>query len=507
MVNIGGGSTLQLNYTDGAAVSNSSSINFPGGTGGALPIINVPAGTVTLAGALSETNNAGAGGFQKTGSGTLLLTNAQDTPVVTSQYTGVTHITGGFIEVNSTYGADAGASYSALGSGEVDIAQGTGTGGLWLNNVNVGVLQNQGTTDLLGGVDMYTGGTLKGTGNSSLARTHVASVLNCISIGVAGPGSYLPGSFTLTTGNASTDVLALAEEVRQFDPNYTQNGYVNYLPGNPNNGNYVVTAHVAGAGTVKLQSGGVDGDTVFGGAWSIDSGILQLGPYSGTSLATTATTNPGQSSGPGGEIFNALGFKSTYDTGSSGSVHGNPDLPNPVTVNAGGMLAIANDQINGNAVNGLNTPANPTQPYYRNTVTLSGGTLAATGAEVTWNYSSTDGSQGLITQSNAAVVARLGGEFDLTPSTTSTILTYDPNGLALDSTGSAIAADGIRRTVELVGGSNTLQNASPGIDAGTTLTYNTNWAGNLLIASSNGVGGMFNIKRSGGMVTVTPAPR
>ena len=69
--------------------------------------------------------------------------------------------------------------------------------------------------------------------------------------------------------------------MRQFDPNYTQNGYVNYLPGNPNNGNYEVTAHVAGAGTVKLQSGGVDGDTVFGGAWSIDSGILQLGPSTG----------------------------------------------------------------------------------------------------------------------------------------------------------------------------------------------------------------------------------
>ena len=49
------------------------------------------------------------------------------------------------------------------------------------------------------------------------------------------------------------------------------------------------------------------------------------------------------------------------------------------------MLAIANDQINGNAVAGLNNPVNGTPAYYRNPITLSGGTLAATGAEVTWN--------------------------------------------------------------------------------------------------------------------------
>ena len=110
------------------------------------------------------------------------------------------------------------------------------------------------------------------------------------------------------------------------------------------------------------------------------------------------------------------------------------------------------------------------------------------------------------------------------PGATSTILTYDPNGYALDSTGTPIAADGVARTVELVGGTRTLYNQSPGlpfisgsgtttIDSGlgflvqstsssVTLQYQTNWAGNLLIASSNGVGGTFNIKRSGGIVSV-----
>ena len=39
------------------------------------------------------------------------------------------------------------------------------------------------------------------------------------------------------------------------------------------------------------------------------------------------------------------------------------------------MLAIANDQINGNAVAGLNNPTNPTPAYYRNQVILNGGSL------------------------------------------------------------------------------------------------------------------------------------
>ncbi|MGO9109294.1 MAG: beta strand repeat-containing protein [Thermoguttaceae bacterium] len=503
-------STLQLSYTDNSSVANNAStIEFEGGN--SVPIINVPNGTATLAGIICASGSGDtSGGFSKTGSGTLLLTNAVGGPPAgTSYYTGVTKITGGFIEVNSTTpGTDGYANYTALGSGEVDIAQHTGTGGLWLNNVAVGVEQNQDATDTLGYVDMYTGGTLKGTGTSSLSRTHLSSALNCIDIGVAGPSAYLPGSFTLTTGTSSKDVLALTDEVRQFDPNYTINGYVNYLPSAGSaNANYVVTAHVAGAGTVMLQSGGISSDEVFGGAWSVDSGVLQLGPFVGT-LNTTTGTLAGQTSGAGGEIFNALGFKSTYDTGSSGAVHGNPDLPNPVTVNAGGMLAIANDQINGNAVNGLNSPTNPTQPYYRNPVTLSGGSLAATGAEVTWNLltSSNSGSQGVVTTSNTAVVARLGGNFTLTPSTTSTILTYDPNGPTVPTTDGSGLTDnlGLARTVELVGGSYTLANASPGLAAGTVISSTTSWAGNLVIASSNGVGGTFNIKRSGGTVTAAP---
>ena len=50
----------------------------------------------------------------------------------------------------------------------------------------------------------------------------------------------------------------------------------------------------------------------FGGAWSVDSGILQVGPFVSTTAAiTTASggTLAGQWAGAGGEVINALGFK------------------------------------------------------------------------------------------------------------------------------------------------------------------------------------------------------
>ena len=458
LVNIYDHSTLSLNYTDNGSGTYGGTINLQGGSdsSGATPRINIPSGTVTLSGAIASQMASGVPiGLTKTGAGTLVLTNA-----AISTDTGANVINAGFVQVNATYGADAGASYSALGSGPLYVGPAGTGGGLWLNNVQVGIDQNQTKTDLLGQFYMYTGGTLQGTGDSSLARTNLEAYLNF----TGGTAGYSPGVFTLSTVS-KTDVLALKDAVDQFDPNYQVNNYVNYIPGSGTaataTANYNVTANVQGPGTVMLQSGGISSNGVFGGSWVVggsgNSGNLQLGPFAGTNSASSGTL-AGNSSGPGGEIFNALGFKTAYNAGSTTTTSGNPDLPNAVTVNAGGMLTIANDQINANAVAGLNNPVNPTPAYFRNPITLSGGTLAATGAEVTFNTltSSTSGQQAWITQSNSAVVARLGGNFALTAGTASTILTYDPNGMALDSTGSAIAADGITRTVEIVGGSRTL---------------------------------------------------
>ena len=459
VVNLVDTAQLVLNYTDsGSTTTYNGTINFEAGSlgTGATPTIRVPSGTVTFAGGIFSTATGAADtGLTKRGAGTLVLTNAAG-----SINTGPTNIFGGTVEATSTYSGDAGQSYTALGSGSIVIQYSNGPSGLWLNNVHVGVNQNQNTTDQIGFLDLSTGCFVKGTGNSSYERGTISAVLNYST----GNSIYSPGSFTLETGTAASDVLDLKTEVEQYDPNYSNNHYVNYVTGAGSAGTnaaYVMTGNISGSGTVELQSGGISSTSVFGGAWAVNSGILQVGPFVGTALAVT-TSNAGDWSGASGEVFNALGFKTAFTSTAAGVTQaaGNPDLPNPVTVNKGGMLAIANDQLNGNPNNTEATLANPTPPYYRNAVTLSGGSLAATGAEVTWN--STGTSEGLITQSNSAVVARLGGSFST--SGTSTILTYDPNGQAVDSNGVPIDSDlNQGRTVELVGGSRVLSNSSAGL--------------------------------------------
>ena len=59
----------------------------------------------------------------------------------------------------------------------------------------------------------------------------------------------------------------------------------------------------------------------------------------------------------------------------------------------------------------------------------------------------------------------------------------------------------------MVGGLRNLPNASWGYAANTTISYSTNWDGQLTVASAGTIGGTFNIKRSGGYVTVAPATR
>ena len=68
----GNNSTLALNYTDSASTSTyAGTIVFQSG----MPAISVPSGTVTLNGALNTTT----AGLAKTGTGTLVLGNAQAT--------------------------------------------------------------------------------------------------------------------------------------------------------------------------------------------------------------------------------------------------------------------------------------------------------------------------------------------------------------------------------------------------------------------------------------------
>ena len=257
---------------------------------------------------------------------------------------------------------------------------------------------------------------------------------------------------------------------------------------------------------MKLQTGEVNYASTFGGVWSVDSGVLQVGPFVQN---TNAGTGGVQWKGPNGEALNALGFANPIgqDIRAATSSTANPDLPNPVTVNNGGLLAVAVDQLNANPAGSsrASSTANATPPYLRNAITLNnGGGVAATGFEVTFNKSGGTANQAIAQAGNNPVTARLGGDFTVASGGTASILTYDPNGPARDYTGALIPSDTASwaRTVELVGGSGTLANASPGLNAGTVINRATNWDGTLVVAASGTVGGTFNIKRSGGSVSV-----
>ena len=70
-----------------------------------------------------------------------------------NNYTGLTNIAQGTIRVNSVATA-AGQSYSALGSGNIKVQNGAT---LHLDNVSIGVDQNQTTNNLVGWVDLFSG--------------------------------------------------------------------------------------------------------------------------------------------------------------------------------------------------------------------------------------------------------------------------------------------------------------------------------------------------------------
>jgi fibronectin-binding autotransporter adhesin len=460
----GSGANATLRFTSSLSFSNQ--INLP--TSSNFFYLDTQGNTVTFTGQFYP---LGTDSFDKTGSGTLVLAAGQSPPYAM----GETYIDQGTVNITAAVN-----NYSALGSGDIAVRNGTT---LQLTNVALGQLLDSGGA-ISGYVDLYNGSTLKASGTSSYANGDITPTLNYSS-----GTTYSPGTVTIRTVNAS-DVFSIMDAVKLYDPGADPNNYETAVY-SASAGRYVsdptklITLNIAGPGLVQLQSGGVSSDETFSGQWNIQSGVLEVGPF--------PTTTPSWTTGPQGQLLNALGFKTaggqTY-TGA-GSVKGDPDVPNGVTVNAGGMFAVAVDQVNQNpsiAADSSPTPQNDTPGYLRNPITLNGGTLAATGYEV--SFGSAVSATG-VAPTNTPVTAKLGGDFIVSPGT-STVDTFDPIG------GSGA------RTVQLLGGSRILSNSTAAFAAGALLTYNTVWSGTLNV-DGGGFGGQFQILRdSGGSVSVAP---
>ena len=457
----GNGYNTTLQFTSPMTLPNN--IHFPL-SGSSYCYLDTQGNNVTLSGQLLVNGTSASVSFDKSGTGTLTLTGTTGTPYGTF---GTTYIQQGTLKISAAY-----LGYSELSSGPIQVSSGAV---LQLDGVALGYQSSAGTgvTGAVGYVELSNGATLKGSGSSSYAHGAISDVLSITGSGIA----------TIQTASSS-DVLNILDSIQQYDPNFTNNRAGNAL-WNISTGRYnsdpqkLTEMHVAGPGRVQLRDGGVYNsysDNSFGGDWVVDSGVLQVGPYQSPTGGWTQQ----------GQLLNALGFKTI--NGQGAVVQGDSDIPNGLTVNSGGMFAVAVDQVNptgGTTATNATNAVDITPAYLRNPIALSGGTLAATGYEMNFVTG---------TISTTAVTAKLGGDFSVNPtnsSGTSTIATYDP-----------IGGNGTR-TVQLLSGSHSITTTTAAFAAGTTLKYNTSWNGTLNVDGGPNHVGEFDLYRdTGGTVTV-----
>jgi fibronectin-binding autotransporter adhesin len=462
------GSAGTATLTFAGDMSLQCGIGLPPSTSAGFAVINTNGHNVTISGNITTSNNgASALGIQKLGAGKLTIAGLEDSS-----------FSSGTIRKNSVVWA---------GTLEVAAATPAGYTAFSYNDLQI----NTGATFQLTGTQ--SGGLQFGQQDDSLQKPYYLSFSTSSTFAGSGTASLVGWDMELATSGSGTlatqaagDVLTLSNLIKSYGPGSSGWNGTTHL-NNPS------TITVSGPGRVVLQgsdhlpqtihdsSSSFSQVTAFGGDWQVNAGILQVGPFAEQQSSPSWF-------GPYGQPLNALGYKTVFTQAGSSTYTPEPDLPNKVTLNAGGMLAVAVDQVNTSQY--ADTPANPTPNYLRNPIFLNGGTIAATGFEADLT-----GASGTIgSPTSTEVVARLGGDFSLVGGT-STIATYDPVG----NTGA--------RTVQLVGGSRTLANATAYYAMNTTLTYSTAWSGTLNVDGGTAGGGEFDLFRdaSGTASTVSVA--
>ena len=258
-------------YTGGTSVTGSlkifddqnlgasgSTLTLSGGTllaGGNLSIgrnVTINGASHIDTGAFNVTLNNpinGNAGLTKLGSGSLIL-NAAD---ASGTYTGSMTITLGTVVVAAVDGSNS----SGLGQGATSVGNG---GTLLISGVALG--NGNGNSAPL--ITLNNGASLVGSGTASYTRSGGPLIANGTSTS--------QNMVNLSTATAGS-VFTLGASVRQS------------TAGSPDT---FSTIEVGGLGRIVLQSGAVVSSTTFAGAWSINSGILQVGPIL---VASTAPIN------------------------------------------------------------------------------------------------------------------------------------------------------------------------------------------------------------------------
>jgi fibronectin-binding autotransporter adhesin len=351
---------------DGALRNISSNNSWAGAVSlGAATRINSDAGTLTLSGAITATNQnltvggsgntaisgaigTGSGTVTKDGSGTLTLSG-------NSTYSGITTVSAGVVNIQGS---------SALGS------------------------TSAGTTVASGAALQLQGNIAVGAEALSLTGTGVASdgAMRNISGSNSWAGTVTLGGATRINSDAGT--LTLGGTVTATNQNLTIGGA----------GDTTINGAITtGTGTVTKDGSGtltLGGANTYTGATTVSAGTLRMGPsgsISSTNAVTIAsgatfdlngrTSTVGSLAGSGDVQLNggALTVGGTTSTTFSGTMDG----PGSLTKSGTGSLIIASDLSAGNLVAGFAGNLNLTAGVlefdvdnaFTGTVTISGGTL------------------------------------------------------------------------------------------------------------------------------------
>jgi autotransporter-associated beta strand protein len=367
---LGAAGTLSGNFTaKGLMNAGSATLTISGGvTIGANRELVVSANSGIILTGVIANNGAGASSLVKTGSGLLTIGGGS---AVVNTYSGGTWVNQGTLTLKDGVGS------SALGSGDIFLANGTQlimrpTTSLPNNNITVAgssVFSLQGTSLTMNGLL-----TLSGNASTTIGNTaNLAYNFN---------GGVNLNSFTFTTGAG----CATAAQ------NYTINGAIT------GTGGLTFSASSLTSGTLTLSLGAANsfsGDTLL----SVKAGA--------TGTATLKLNH-----------VNAL-QNSTLDTGASGPQRVTFVVAGDNTYNLGGLKGADDLAIGGNS---LNVGANGASTTYSGVISSTGGGLVKSGAG-TLTLSGVNTYTGSTTISNG--VLALSGSGDIAPAVIYNYGTFD----------------------------------------------------------------------------------
>ena len=383
-VNTGG---LLFAGADGYAINNGT-LKSATATNSDLIIHQYGAGALTVGAVIA--NGAGNSILTKTGTGKLVLTNA-------NTYTGATYVNGGVLSVsaNNQLGATVGSTLY-LNGGTLQITTGFSTA----HTVTLG--GSGGTFDIADGQTLTSTALVSGAG-LVLANTGAsASGILALNQNNSFSGGVYINSGTLQMGNAGAlnasgfNTLSLGSGTTAT---LQMNNFSAIVAGVSSSSNSAVIENgAAGAGTSTL-TGNIGGNNTFAGTMRDNggsgSGVLAFTKEGGGTLTFSGTnTYTGATIVNGGTLLisgGQSGATGTVTVNGGATLGGSGIIGGAVTVNNGGTLAPGNSPANLTVNNSvtiadggimsmeLNGATAGTQ-YDRLTMTSSGSVFSLTGA-------------------------------------------------------------------------------------------------------------------------------